>query len=370
MIVKNESEVIERSLKSVSAIVDYYAITDTGSDDGTPEVIEKFLKKNNLEGQVFHDTWVNFAHNRNKAFKNGKGKCDYIMTLDADEVIVPCVNDIPNFKGKITELPDLQGIDRVNMKTFLGNCVYYRNQLFRDSMDWKWHYPVHEICSCAEEKTAILIEGMCNVPRTDGARSRDPQKYLKDALRFELYLLDHPEDSRALFYLAQSYRDGGNPLKALKPLDEALKFSKWDEERYILHLRRGRYRMECKVDMEEAVGALLTAYNERPHRAEALSSLLSHYRSMNMFNAGILIGEKLMKMSYAKDDILFVEKDILDWRAMDDLSVCYYWTGCFEEAAILTSKLKKSKLVPSAMISRINKNHDFNLAKIKNYNLL
>lgn len=364
MIVKNESAVIERSLESVSKLVDYYAITDTGSDDGTPEVIKAFLKKNKLKGEVFSEPWVDFAHNRNKAFANGEGKCDYIMTLDADEVIVPFIGGVPYLDKKVEKLPDLQGVDRADMKTLLGNCVYSRFQLFRDGLPWKWQYPVHEVCGCEEAKTAKLITGMCNIPRADGARSKDPKKYLRDAVRFETFLLDHPEDARAWFYLAQSYRDGGQSIKALKPLDEALKHSKWGEERYILHLRRGRYRIEAKVDAEGTIGALLTAYNERPHRAEALSTLLTVYRSRDMFHAGILIGEKLMTMKYAKDDILFVEKDILEWKTMDDLSVCYYWVGRFAEALEMTTKLRASKLVPPSMKPRIDKNHQFNLDRI------
>ena len=44
MIVKNESKIIERLLKSVLPIIDTYCICDTGSDDNTVEIINEFDK--------------------------------------------------------------------------------------------------------------------------------------------------------------------------------------------------------------------------------------------------------------------------------------------------------------------------------------
>ena len=44
VICKNESKVIERMLNSVLPILDYYVIVDTGSTDGTQEIIENFFR--------------------------------------------------------------------------------------------------------------------------------------------------------------------------------------------------------------------------------------------------------------------------------------------------------------------------------------
>jgi len=45
MIVKNEKDVILRCLKSVLPIIDYWTIVDTGSTDGTQDIIKSFLQK-------------------------------------------------------------------------------------------------------------------------------------------------------------------------------------------------------------------------------------------------------------------------------------------------------------------------------------
>ena len=52
MIVKNEARVIERCLDSVRSLVDYVLIEDTGSSDGTQDVVRRWLDRVRLPGEV------------------------------------------------------------------------------------------------------------------------------------------------------------------------------------------------------------------------------------------------------------------------------------------------------------------------------
>ena len=77
MIVKNESKIIERCLNSVKPLIDYVCIVDTGSTDDTIDVINNWMKSNDIEGKVIFEPWKNFAYNRSFAMekireKNGK----------------------------------------------------------------------------------------------------------------------------------------------------------------------------------------------------------------------------------------------------------------------------------------------------------
>ena len=69
-IVKDESKVIERALKSALPLIDYALIVDTGSTDGTQEIMKKFLSKHKVPHDIIEENWENFAHNRTSALRH------------------------------------------------------------------------------------------------------------------------------------------------------------------------------------------------------------------------------------------------------------------------------------------------------------
>ena len=82
MIVKNEESYLCDCLKSVVDLVDEIVVVDTGSDDGTLEILRDF----DIEAHRF--PWANnFAAARNEALKHAS--CDWIFQIDADERLLP-----------------------------------------------------------------------------------------------------------------------------------------------------------------------------------------------------------------------------------------------------------------------------------------
>ena len=65
MIVKNEANVIRRCLDSIHPFIDYWVIVDTGSSDGTQDIIRATLAS--IPGDLHQRPWRDFAHNRNEA---------------------------------------------------------------------------------------------------------------------------------------------------------------------------------------------------------------------------------------------------------------------------------------------------------------
>lgn len=91
MIVRNESRVIERCLGSVRHLIDTWVISDTGSTDGTQDLIRTALA--GVPGELHDDPWVDFGHNRTRNIRHARGKADFLLTVDADHVLrqdAPC----------------------------------------------------------------------------------------------------------------------------------------------------------------------------------------------------------------------------------------------------------------------------------------
>ena len=126
MIVKNEVPVIRRCLNSVRPVIDCWVIVDTGSSDGTQDVIRRHLS--DLPGELIERPWVDFAHNRSEAVALARGRADYVFVIDADETL-----EIPaRFK-----MPRLTA-DSYNLEVRFGTFTYARKQLLRNSLPWRY----------------------------------------------------------------------------------------------------------------------------------------------------------------------------------------------------------------------------------------
>lgn len=78
----NEANNIERCLASVAWSDDVLMI-DSGSVDGTPKLAEQ------LGARVMYRTFDNFANQRNFALEQGRLAHEWVLHLDADEVVSP-----------------------------------------------------------------------------------------------------------------------------------------------------------------------------------------------------------------------------------------------------------------------------------------
>lgn len=141
MIVKNEEETLARCLDSVKDAVDEIVIVDTGSTDQTREIAGRYT------GRVYDFAWVNdFAAARNFAFS--KGEKDYLMWLDADDILKPeDARKLIQLKQTLSPevdmvlLPYHTAFDGQGRPTFL----YYRERLVRRNAGFYWEGAVHEV---------------------------------------------------------------------------------------------------------------------------------------------------------------------------------------------------------------------------------
>ena len=140
LIVKNEQPVIARCLSCVKKFADEIIVVDTGSTDATAEVAKKFTDK------IYSYEWEDdFASARN--FALGKASCEYVMWLDADDVVSDENAD------KIKNLVENQSFDMAFLQyavAFDGEVptyVYYRERIFKRCKNYRFEGAVHEAVS-------------------------------------------------------------------------------------------------------------------------------------------------------------------------------------------------------------------------------
>lgn len=111
MIVRNEAHVIERCLSSVRHLLDHWLIIDTGSTDGTQEVVRRAME--GIPGMLYERPWVDFGHNRTEAVQAARVCADYTLLLDADQVLeAPAEFSWPALETDVVELALVSGVGR------------------------------------------------------------------------------------------------------------------------------------------------------------------------------------------------------------------------------------------------------------------
>ncbi len=329
MIVKNEAPVIERCLTSVLPLIDCWAISDTGSSDNTQQIIQEFFQKHNIPGELFQDEWQDFAHNRTLIVQRAKNMADYTITLDADEV----------FKlDDDFQIPDLTS-DMYNVPTVLDGLTYDRIQLFKNTLDWKYIGILHEHLYCEDAKTEGRLTGITNYPSQDGNRSQDPEKYKKDAETLEKALQKDPDNSRYRFYLAQSYYCDKQYDRALINYKIRTQMDqKFEEEVFISHYRIGLCHIKRGSPLEQVIGSLLLAYQERPTRLEPIYQIVSQCRLKEKYYLGYQIGKDHLDKE-KPDDTLFVEEQVYDYLFKYEMIALCYLMEKHQEAINLINTL-------------------------------
>ena len=279
MIVKNESHIIENTLEKLCKKIkfDYWIFCDTGSTDNTPEIIINFFKNKEILGELFHDEWVNFAHNRTLALQRAYKKTQFLLVFDADDEIV----------GDIV-IPNEVLYDEYYLK-FGPGTNYTRVLLINNYKKFEYLSVIHEYISCKEQpSTSTTIDGNYYViSGRSGSRSLDPNKYLKDALILENAYHDAFEKKddlfhRYAFYCANSYKDCGKFDDAIKWYKITLSHKKqWNQEKYVSCL----YIYECYKNLQqEELGFyyLVESFSHDSNRVECLYHLLVHYCCKDM----------------------------------------------------------------------------------------
>lgn len=357
MIVKNESNTIKRCIESVERFIDHWVIVDTGSTDGTQDIIKDLMKDKGIPGELHEKQWVDYSTNRNQSLDLARNKCDYILIIDADDVLITRDDNV---------FDNLES-DSYKVMIKLGNLVYYRTQLIRGNQEWRYKGIIHEFLNGPAGSTDSFLEGVEMQASVSGhtREIKGNDKYYNDALIIERAILTDPEvkndddlKRRYVFYLAQSYRDGGLYERALENYESRASMGGWDEEIYISLYWIANIKRILGRPEDDIINSYLKAWEFRPVRLEAMYNLIRYLISLSRYNIAFALSTVAMK-SPSCNDVLFIEEEIWRWRMPDEYSVLSYYTGNFKDAYNAALNLSRSKffdMIPDEDKERIKNN--------------
>lgn len=361
MIVKDEHHCIERCLESVYPYIDRYDITDTGSTDGTQDIIKNFFDAKGIPGEVHQSDWKGFGDHagnmgsRTESLLNAeKSGAQYAWVIDADDSVV----------GEFA-WPEEMNEHSYSLKIHRGDFTWWRNQVFKLGMGWKYAGILHEYAHCVapegEQITTMRIDGNYHIEaRTEGNRNVgiDPiQKYTKDAEVLEKAIQDEPDNHRYWFYLGQSYFDSQQWVKASEAYAKRAELGGWEEEAFYALFRVAICSSLLNEPLDVQAHKYMQAYDYRPIRAEPLHQLSRMYRMNNMPRAAYLYAKQACSLPYPHGDILFLADEVYKWQALDELGATAFYCHDYETGFYVMEKLVSERHYPDSEHTRMLENH-------------
>jgi glycosyltransferase involved in cell wall biosynthesis len=356
-ICKDESHVIGKMLESCKTITDLIVVNDTGSTDGTQDIIRKFGEDNNIPTYVFERPFDDFEKSRNHSIQKLKEVVAELgwdankvhgYWFDCDETLVID----PKF-NKDQFVNDLYMIN-----TFIGQMKYTRNTFFRVSKPFRWYGPIHEFIVCDDQNiTSGLAENIfVDVKMTGASWQGDiPTKYKNHAFVLEKYIDANRQDPRWIFYTAQSYHDSASIPDNREENDERLRRSMkyykervnrtdgYAEEIYYSQFRIGTIMRAMEEPWNLTHQELLKAYNIDPLRGESIKIIIDYYLQMNEWNMAYLYSKFGKANFHGKNPypqrLLFVDEALYVWKFAEAHAAACFYTGRMDEAKASFSEI-------------------------------
>lgn len=343
MIVKNEAAIIERCCASFVGSIDTYVICDTGSDDNTVALIEGAFGRAGIPGTIIHTTFEHFEQARNEALtaaQQSPAEFDYIMFCDADMELVV---DDSTWREALTE-PAYTAI-----QTTHGGVVYPNVRLVGKTHPARYVGVTHEFLDIGGAGRP-LVEGIHFLDHASGANRQ--AKYERDIRLLTTVLTTEPENSRAVFYLANSYFDSDRTEAALHWYRRRITMSGYEEERFYSQYRVGLCFQRLNDDPLLFHQMMLT-FDRYPNRAEPLHVIALRAQQLKNHRLAYELARIAVELA-APPGGLFVEHEVYEWRLDDIMAVSLYWLGRYSEAIDINGGLLET--VPPSEQARIAAN--------------
>jgi hypothetical protein len=332
MIVKDASGQLERTLPTLAPLIGAWTVVDTGSSDDTKAVVQRHL--GGIPGTLYERPWVNFGHNRSEALNLAPADADWLILSDADMgwTIDPDFVPDPNVDAYAIEMGN---------ETFSWRLPL----LVNNRRKWVSVGAVHEITLRADGKVTVQ-EPTDKVQIDMPLANAGPEKLAWYASMLQAEVDAQPENARSTFYLAQTLRELGRGDEARDYYLRRVALGGWPEEVYY-----AAWRAASLLPDVESIPELLSSWELRPERLEALADALRRMNAIGLHRAAWLLSS--VDTSTIPPDTLFVHGDVWDWRIMFERSIAAWWVGEHEEFDRLTDLLLENPRLPDVIRERV-----------------
>lgn len=316
MIVKDEEAVLGRCLDSIKSAADEIVIVDTGSTDRTKEIAARYTDR------IYDFQWTDdFSAARN--FALSKGYKDYLMWLDADDVISE--ENIQKLKElKVTLTPDVDVVmmpyavafDEKGRSTF----SYYRERLVKNHSSFCFSGRVHEVIPPRGKihYAEIPVEHRKEKPG-DGERN----------LRIyeEMERSGDTFDGRALYYYGRELVYHKQYEKANEVLTRFLGRPDGWVENKIDATRQLAVCSYALKDEDKALEWLLKAFAYDVPRGETCCDLGRHFMDREQYEQSVYWYGQALEAKKAVRSGAFVAEDCYGFLPAISLCICYERMG-------------------------------------------
>ncbi|MCJ2056683.1 glycosyltransferase [Methylobacterium sp. J-048] len=341
MIVKDEAHVIRRCLDSVRPIINHWKIVDTGSTDGTQDIVRTAMA--DIPGSLVERPWVDFAFNRNEALRLSRPHAQYSLIIDADdELIIPPGFAVPKFgdAGYMLEIID-------------EHTRYWRTQIVSNKKDWRYRGVLHEFLDCpGSPDTPILPLAMRR--GDDGARHHDKTADARDIAVLEQALAVEKDPfmiARYTFYLAGTYDATGQYQKALEFYLKRADLGYWEEEVYFSLLMAAVNMVRLDGPEDEILTLYDRAIPIRPARAEARHGASRYCRSRKNFSVGFRYAEAGISLTMPGEGIS-LNPWVYDYGMLEEYSINAYHSGQYSICLSACREILNRSNVPEDIRAR------------------
>ena len=200
IMVKNGGEQFEQMLNKNLHLVDRWTILDTGSTDGTLDIIKKVLvgKK---KGNLYREPFINFRDSRNRLLELAGQDCKFTLMLDDTYTIAG------DLRGFLDEVRGDQFADSFSLYIKSDDVEYASNRVLKTHRQLKYMYKIHEVI---QEKDNMNVIIPIERTRIEDGRFEYMEERTMGRKELDLKLLyeeleDDPTNSRTHYYLGQTY---------------------------------------------------------------------------------------------------------------------------------------------------------------------